>query len=119
MWSDAHAPPALLCARPTIVGRGIPIRSKSKRKLAKKRLLTPKEALDSTLDKDDNNNDDDDGEALPVPMVNVTCMLDDNNDLSSFVCQIAIPASAFDNDFIPVVCCSSQARSSSNSVRSS
>jgi hypothetical protein len=81
-------------------------------------LLSPEEALDSrTLDKDN----DDDGEALPVPMVNVTHVLDDNNDnnLLSFMeaSQIAIPAPRFDDDFIPVIRRSSQARISSNSVR--
>jgi hypothetical protein len=72
-------------------------------------LLTPEEALDSTLDKED----DKDGEVLPVLMVNVTRVPDDNNkDLSLFmeVSQITIPAPTFDDDFIPVVRCSSQAR---------
>jgi hypothetical protein len=81
-------------------------------------LLTPEEALDSTLDEEDY----DDGEVLPVPMANVTRMSDDDDDdLSSCmeVSQIAIPAPLFDDDFSPVVQRSSQARSSSNSVRSS
>jgi hypothetical protein len=77
-------------------------------------LLTPEEALDSTLDEEDNE----DGEVLPVPMVNVTHVPDndDNNDLLLFMeaLQIAIPAPTFDDDFIPVVCRSTQARSSSN-----
>jgi hypothetical protein len=90
-------------------------------------LLNPKEALDSTLDEDDED-DDDDGEVLPVPMVNVTRMLDDDDDddddnhdhdLLSYmeVSQIAIPDPTFHDDFISVVRRSSQARSSSNSVR--
>jgi hypothetical protein len=55
-------------------------------------------------------------------MVNVTRVSDDDDDdLSSYMeaSQIAIPAPSFDDDFIPVVRRSSQARSSSDSVQSS
>lgn len=52
--------------------------------------------LDSTVDEDT-----EDGEVLPVPMVDVSRM--DDDDLSSHsVSQFAIPAPTLADDFIPV-----------------